>query len=72
MDVKSAGWDLWLSVGALGVCCYITTLQLSYHIPGGLSFALKQLKVQTWKLTLLYLLAPGVALWEICFAVSWS
>lgn len=43
----------------LGVCCYITNLQLSHRIAGGLSFALQQLKVQTWKLTLLYRLHFG-------------
>lgn len=55
-----------------GVCSYITILHLSYHIAGKLSFSPKQLKVQASKLTLLYFLAPGAAVWEICFAVSWS
>lgn len=40
-DVKSAAWHLSLSVDW---DCVIDTLQFSYHIPGGLSFALRQLK----------------------------
>lgn len=71
IDVKSAGWDLRLSVD-WEFAVISPPSSLSYHIAGALSFALKQLKVLTWKFKLLYFLAPGVTLWEICFALSWS